>query len=490
MRKYAIQAIVILLLLETAFIAMAVWNPKIRLWGNNEHPIDFHFCSLGDLFANDTITGSVASVKVDSITEHLIKSDTLVIYALSKTALLDSAFLPNTSEVSLDTNFNSILNPSKEGVLALDNFFKSLIEERDSKLIRIAHYGDSQLEGDRITCEIRRNLQAKFGGAGIGYLPFDDVTSCASYTRETNGSLTRYNVFNNRFKKGADYGLSGNTFQFGIADSANTDSIKASVSFTLNHGVSYQRMTLLYGRSPKGFTVKVFRQSDNELLCVKDIEATNASGITTLELASISSSFRLEFTSIGMVDLFGLQLDSDHGVTVDNYAIRGHSGDGLMLINQQYLSKCLSSSNTHLVIFEYGNNMVPYIKSDEQCAKTQELFYRLFMKYKEAAPEASILVIGNGDMAYKSGGVAQSYKYVRGLNDALKAAAIQANCGFWNLLDNMGGENSILIWNEKGLATLEGHLTPKGQKIMANLIFKAIMVEYNNFVIRNFYAKK
>ena len=51
-------------------------------------------------------------------------------------------------------------------------------------------------------------------------------------------------------------------------------------------------------------------------------------------------------------------------------------------------------------------------------------------------------------------------------------------------IDAMGGENAILTWNRKGLCALDGHLSPKGQKIIANLIFKAIMREYNNYILK------
>ncbi len=488
MKKYGFQALMILVLLDLAFVLMAAVNPKVKLWGNEEHSVNFHFFSLQNMFSSDTTL--VSNLKIDLLADNLITNDTLKIYKLKNNALLDSAFLALPNDTLKDTSFNCIINPNHDGVLALDNFFKALIDERNLKLIRIAHYGDSQLEGDRITSEIRKNIQAKFGGSGTGYIPIDDLASCASYSRENSDGWIRYNVFNNKFKKHNSYGISGNTFRFSSEEDESGNTHSATVSYALSKGVSYQKMTLLYGRAPNGFTVKCFNTSNNSLLCTMSIPATESTGLTTLKLTSIPSNFRLEFTSSNGPDLYGIQLDSYTGITIDNYAIRGHSGDGLLLINQNFLSKQLRETNTRLIIFEFGNNMVPYLKSEKQCEKYEDLFYKLFKKFKEAAPEASVLVIGNGDMGYRAGGVAQSYKYVRGLNTVLKNAALKSNSAFWNLLDNMGGDNSIVIWNKKGLATLDGHLTPKGQKIMSNLIFKAIMVEYNSFVLRNFYTKK
>ncbi|MBP5720975.1 MAG: hypothetical protein J6W82_07910, partial [Bacteroidales bacterium] len=56
-------------------------------------------------------------------------------------------------------------------VTLFDPFFEALDSAR-SRHMRILHYGDSQLEEDRITSTIRNGLQERFGGGGPGLLPF------------------------------------------------------------------------------------------------------------------------------------------------------------------------------------------------------------------------------------------------------------------------------------------------------------------------------
>ena len=46
-------------------------------------------------------------------------------------------------------------------------FFKKL-ENAKTKKVRIMHYGDSQIEGDRISGRLRERLQKEFGGNGAG----------------------------------------------------------------------------------------------------------------------------------------------------------------------------------------------------------------------------------------------------------------------------------------------------------------------------------
>ncbi len=51
-------------------------------------------------------------------------------------------------------------------------FFRELSKVKSNgKLIRILHYGDSQIEADRISSFLRHKLQGQFGGSGPGLIP-------------------------------------------------------------------------------------------------------------------------------------------------------------------------------------------------------------------------------------------------------------------------------------------------------------------------------
>ena len=55
------------------------------------------------------------------------------------------------------------------------SFFDTLFEameqcKTDSSIVHILHYGDSQIEEDRISSYIRQRLQEQFGGMGAGLL--------------------------------------------------------------------------------------------------------------------------------------------------------------------------------------------------------------------------------------------------------------------------------------------------------------------------------
>lgn len=514
------QAVTIVLVLNLSLLGVsALYENTFAKWDaaagkNNGGRLSF--LTLSDILTPDTAT---INLSAEQLAEKLAAQDTTItIKKIKKKGKIDSAYLVKPTDSAAKTNI--IYNPG-----ALDGFFEALVQEKDNALLRVAHYGDSQLEGDRVTVHIRENLQAKFGGNGLGYVPLDDVASCASYTRSNTGTWTRYNVFNKPTNNGF-YGLSGCVYRFAKGENlpANlpstdgkestkkndsntqnkaTDSFEpkmenpelalpkkkvnytrnAAVSYKFWKGVSYSKVSLMYGRTTEGFAVRGYTLG-NQLLFADSIKPQLGFAAKKLKIPAGLSGFKLEFLGNYSPDIYGLQIDDSVGITVDNYAIRGHSGDKLMRINTDFLAAQLVNTNTRLILFQYGANMIPYLDSEKECQYYEDEFYKLFMKFKKAAPNASILVIGNGDMGYKKGDDAQSYPFVRSLSEVQKKAALRAGCSFWSLLDAMGGDYSILAWNRKGLCALDGHLSPKGQKIIANLIFTAIMREYNNYIIK------
>ena len=68
------------------------------------------------------------------------------------------------------TEINEIQFPSGDSAI-LNSFFCKLDTLKKSQSpLRIVYFGDSQIEGDRITSTIRKQFQQKFGGAGIGLI--------------------------------------------------------------------------------------------------------------------------------------------------------------------------------------------------------------------------------------------------------------------------------------------------------------------------------
>ena len=106
------------------------------------------------------VSGAIITINIDSLVQAAKqKKDSLdLLTKIIKQKLLDSILL-SQKKIQYPNNDKSILY----------TFFQKL-DNAKAKKVRIMHYGDSQIEADRITSRLRERLQKEFGGYGAGAL--------------------------------------------------------------------------------------------------------------------------------------------------------------------------------------------------------------------------------------------------------------------------------------------------------------------------------
>ena len=109
--------------------------------------------SLAEVFGEDT---EASELFPDTLAEFPVAPDSL----LADTA--PAAPKPVIPHVAVDSMTDSRF--------FLSAFYASLAESSD-RVVRVLHYGDSQIEEDRMTQQIREALQERYGGAGVGMMP-------------------------------------------------------------------------------------------------------------------------------------------------------------------------------------------------------------------------------------------------------------------------------------------------------------------------------
>ena len=70
-----------------------------------------------------------------------------------------------------------------------------------------------------------------------------------------------------------------------------------------------------------------------------------------------------------------------------------------------------------------------------------------------------------------------TYPYLKEVRDALKKATLDAGCGFWDIYEVMGGQNSMASWvnTDPPLAGKDYiHFTPRGAKRIAELYISSV----------------
>lgn len=366
----------------------------------------------------------------------------------------------------------------------LHPFFASLdqVSRGERRRTRIMHFGDSQIEIDRMTALIRYRLQKQFGGSGCGLVQALPLYSGhMSYRQETEGDWQRYTFFGSRDSTIAhrSYGVMG-------AFTAVPPPPQAE-------DVPWPALHYEFRTSRRGGTVNrvvVFLHSyvdqASMALVVNDSISDTIRNISAgFSLAEYSHpeqikrfSLHLNLPQGGRV--YGISFESHGGLQMDNIAMRGGSGLIFTKMNRELQLRMMEYLAPTLLILQYGGNVVPYINAD----RYYQGFKRELAFLQDLCPGTPILLVGPSDMSQKVGGDFESYPGVEPVRDALRQAAMESGCGFWDLYEAMGGHNSMpsFVHADPPLASTDYiHFTSLGVNLVADLFYRALMAEYQQY---------
>ncbi|MDR1759957.1 MAG: hypothetical protein LBR60_05455 [Fibrobacter sp.] len=386
-----------------------------------------------------------------------------------------------------------------------DRFFASLEKAKeDSSVVHIIHYGDSQLEEDRISATLRENLQTLFGGSGPGMLPAVMRVPSITISHWNNGDLEHFQVFAPQEERAAHtrYGpmaqvteLSGNA-QINIKKRVSKNKNDFPLSGT------FSQVRLLAGKTSR-FSVKLsFEQeiladsanpeSSKRKRVFQSVEPTvekkDFISVYTWKFPSPTGSVRLNLS--GKAEIYAISAEGNSGVAVDNVAMRGSSGTVFNRIHSGSLAEAYQVLNAKLIILEYGGNLVPS-SNKNNIEWTKNLMARQFEAIRKANPEADILFIGPADMARQVNGRFQTYPALNIVIQALKEAALENDIAYWDMHRVMGGNGSIMKWVKRSPPlgfTDHVHFTRTGAAHMGNLLFNALSVHYDYYEFRKRHA--
>lgn len=463
--------------------------------GINMGPFTLKMISIDRIFGQDTVQYADISKVVNMAAD--IDSLPDVLANIEEDSASQKKVIIDTSKASADELAKSIypLVHNNAGKTNLQQFFALLRKGVTKKeQIRILHYGDSQLEGDRITSYIRNKLQKKFGGFGPGLLPaLQPYDSYFSITQTNTGSWERHTTFGKKdpLVEHSRYGVLAAFSRFAplVSDSLPFhDSIvyHASIDFTESKVAyaavrKFRKISILYGHSKRKVEVvlsvdgkEVFRDSLLDNVDYKRLTYTSPDYISNL---------KIDFSGYDSPDIYAIDLSDVNGLETDNIGMRGSSGTFFTRLDYAHISKMYVDLNVRMFILQFGGNVMPYIKDTVAVKSYGRWFYSQLARLKKMMPDAAIVVIGPSDMSYKNGENYVTYGYLPLVRDALKEATLKAGFSYWDMYSAMGGHNSMPSWvrAEPPLAGADyTHFTPRGAKLIANMFYNSLMIEFAN----------
>ncbi|MGF1534060.1 MAG: GDSL-type esterase/lipase family protein [Bernardetiaceae bacterium] len=378
---------------------------------------------------------------------------------------------------------------------ALNHFFDALyaLSQRPSS-VRIVHYGDSQIEGDRISGYLRERLQRRFGGCGVGMVPL--------WTRDNLRSTLKTDP-SDTWKKFAyvDAKHKPSTHQLGMLaayykftpdrDSAFVSKARyGSVVFTgasekdKNPPAHHQteRLRLLF-RNPHG-ELQAEIALNNKIIATQTQPIGKGLQVIEHRLPERSPyrNIKLRLASSGSPELYGFSMDCQTGISLDNVPIRGSSGVEFTKIDKERLREQFQAMDVRLLILEFGVNVVP--GQAESYAYYENLYYKQLKFFKSLYPELDILVVSLSDMSRQRKGRWESYPNIEPIRNAQKRAAFRAGCAFWDLYQAMGGRNAMTAWvsADPPLASPDYiHFSPRGARLAAEMLYNALLNSYQDY---------
>lgn len=373
---------------------------------------------------------------------------------------------------------------------ALYPFFAHLKNlKKSGELIRILHYGDSQIEGDRITSYIRNELQKQFGGSGIGmFNPVLIKGTTISMKLKLDGSWERYtvhsikngNIFHKRlgalmsFGRFAPVSSQKNKMYFG-----EINLHKSNISYYRTR--KFKQCRVFYGYNERPFIAEL--KYKDKTLDAELIPTSHQLKTLSWDIDGALDEITISFKGEDSPDIYAIALDGHTGVAVDNIPLRGSSGIDFTKTDLAFLRSMYQKLNTKLIIMEFGVNIVPYIREDYSYYEKQ--FYKQLKTLKGLRPDISIIVIGVSDMSRNRNGHYETYPNIEEIRDAQKNAAFKAGCAFWDMYEAMGGKNSMPSWVNASppLARTDfTHFTWKGSVIISKMFFEALMSDYQEYL--------
>ncbi|MBU0475620.1 MAG: hypothetical protein KKF62_15840 [Bacteroidetes bacterium] len=387
--------------------------------------------------------------------------------------ILSDFFIAEYDKLDNYLNFAPTVSGSNlSGNLSQLNKFLSALKQADKKQVRIAHYGDSTLEGDLISSDSRDLFQQKFGGKGVGIVPI--TSNDVSFRKTTDLSFSdnweTASVYT-RNKDRLPVGMSGHVYVNG-----NNDWVEMKTNNRYKTVKEFDIVKLFYSNATNNATV--IYSLDGGKPVTQSLKTGNKLNVLEVD-ADGSKSIKFTFPIAKSAYYFGISLESSKGVYLDNFALRGNSGVDLKKIESEDLKAFNNELDYKLVILEFGLNILSGRSTNFTLYEKNMI--KVIETMKEAMPGASFLLVGVHDKCIKKGSKFVTDPAVIKLIETQKNIAKEADIAFWNLFDAMGGENSMPSWVDSNPPRAFKdyiHFNDIGAREEAQMLFDELMKKY------------
>ena len=469
---FALTIGVIAVLLAVAYIPAQQIGPiKLKranivadLIGAEEEPMP-----MGDAYFDTTFLAETPDPVADSLVPP--PADTVVSQTWTLTSDTPESNLaaPQQPVISHEDTLKLIAIEDYDSTgTALAPFYDALREHAHERPVRVGVLGDSFIEGDIITADLREKFQSLFGGIGVGFVPLS--SSVAKYRETVHQTSSEWETYNLIQYKSVPDSIK---HRFFISGSISIPYEGASTSFKgskfRKHIAQCAVARLLFIN--EGHTAIRFTINDSiERVFYPDPAPYVQQIAVKGDIQSVAVSLTQTAGFIG----YGMMLEGTNGIAVDNYSVRSNSGLPLLVSSTQINHQINKIAPYDLIILEYGLNVISPDVTDYS-AYSRSLC-RIIEYIKTCFPDAAILVMGVGDRSTLRDGQFVTMPAVGGMIRAQREAAQKTGVAFWDTFQAMGGEGSMVSFVERKWAAKDyTHIGYAGGRYIARELVRALL---------------
>lgn len=361
-----------------------------------------------------------------------------------------------------------IENYAEEDERSIEDFCALLGEATESRIVRIGFLGDSYIEGDIITADVRQQLQERYGGGGVGFIPFDSPLAANKPTvKHTFGGWKNHELI---YKRNAPEELQDRFYISGtVSEPSEGAWTKYETTRFRKNLSSVSTARLIFTNTMESKITMVINDTIERQFTppISDLpQLINVSGARIADL-KVTVDNPEGFYGYGTI------MEGTRGVALDNYSIRGNSGLALFGTNGAVNRQINQSLGYDLIVLQYGLNIMEAEVTGY--AGYGDQMRRLINYMKSCFPGAAIVVLGVGDRSMQEDGEFVTMPAVPGMIRAQRNAARETGVAFWSIYDVMAHYGGMTGFVEKGWAAKDyTHLSYGGGRKIAEEFVKAL----------------
>ncbi len=347
---------------------------------------------------------------------------------------------------------------------AMEAFYQVWEDTERNRPLRIAVLGDSFIEGDILTADLREQLQQICGGSGVGFVPF--ATAMAKFRASVLQQYSGWEISTLQQRSSLPEELQNKFFVSG------NFAIPSEGASTRLEGTNFKQFL---DECSQARLLFINREATRLDVLINDSVSRSftpppGEQVQQIVINAPIRSIRVDLSQTDGFIGYGIILEDPQGVSVDNFSIRGNSGLALYGTNRSINNQINQLAKYDLVVLQYGLNVISadVTRYDYYGKKLVNIIRYM----QQCFPESSILVMGVGDRSTQRDGQFVTMPGVFGMIEAQREAAREAGVAFWDTFEAMGGPGSMPVYVKNKWASQDyTHIRhPGGRQIATKLV--------------------